>query len=370
MDRSALYVGLMSGTSQDGVDAVAAEFVGTGLQIHAVHTRRYPPALRHRLLRLAGTHEKLTLKEFVALDQQVAIEFASAATALLRRARIAPEDVAAIGSHGQTVFHAPTGAVRSSLQLGDPNVIAARTGITTVADFRRKDLALGGQGAPLVPAFHHHVFGAARERRCVLNLGGIANVTLLAPDVHTRGFDTGPGNALLDEWIQLSRGAAYDAGGRWARSGELHEPLLQSLLADPWFRRAPPKSTGRDQFNLAWLRRRYRRVGRLPAADVQRTLVELTARTVADAVRRTAPRTQRVLVCGGGVRNRLLMERLAALLAPRPVESTARHGLDPQHVEAAAFAWLAWRTLKGRPGNLPAVTGARRAAVLGGIYPA
>lgn len=365
-----LYLGLMSGTSMDGVDAVLCEFRdGRFRGSAATHTRRYGAALRADLLRLQRDKPALTLDELARLDHAVARHFARAATACLAEAGIAASKVRALGSHGQTVFHDPRGA-RSSIQLGDPSVIAALTGITTVADFRRADVAAGGQGAPLAPAFHHAVFASADEPRCVLNLGGIANITIL-PGVDpatVRGFDTGPGNGLLDEWILERRHRPYDAGGRWGAGGALEPRLLRALLADPWFRRGPPKSTGRDYFNLAWARRRFKTLAWLPPQAVQRTFAELTARSVAEAIRRHAPGTRRVLVCGGGGANALVMTRLAELLAPAAVESSSAHGLDPQQVEGAAFAWLAMRTMQGLPGNLPAVTGAKRAVVLGGIY--
>lgn len=367
---TALYLGLMSGTSMDGVDAVLCEFDGGRLvEVRAHHARRYDAPLRAALLRLQREQPALTLAELARLDHGVARHFAAAATALLRRAGIAPARIRALGSHGQTVFHDPKGA-RSSLQLGDPSLIAALTGIATVADFRRADVAHGGQGAPLVPAFHHAMFARADEPRCVLNIGGIANVTVL-PDANAesvRGFDTGPGNGIMDEWSAERRRRAYDAGGRWAASGKIDPKLLKALLADPWFRRAPPKSTGRGELNLAWCRRRFRTLAWVAPADVQRTLAELTLETIARAIARWAPGTRRVLVCGGGVHNAVLMGELTLRLAPATVETTAAQGLDPQHVEGAAFAWLAMRTLDGATGSLPAVTGAKRAAVLGGIY--
>jgi anhydro-N-acetylmuramic acid kinase len=365
-----LYLGLMSGTSLDGVDAALCEFDGPRFRrVVATASRRYDAATRVGLLRLQREQPAITLAALARLDRAVAGRFAAAAAAALRRAAVAPQDVRALGSHGQTVFHDPRGA-RSSLQLGDPSAIAELTGITTVADFRRADVARGGEGAPLVPAFHHAVFADAGEPRCVVNIGGIANVTVLpggGPEA-VRGFDTGPGNALLDDWSQERRGRPFDAGGRWGAGGALEPALLRALRAEPWFRRAPPKSTGRDAFNLGWARRRFRTLAWLPPRAVQRTFAELTAVTIADAVSRHAPGTRRVLVCGGGAANALLMRRLAEVLAPAVVEPTSAHGLDPKHVEAAAFAWLAMRTMNRLPGNLPAVTGARSEAVLGGIY--
>jgi anhydro-N-acetylmuramic acid kinase len=365
-----LYLGLMSGTSMDGVDAVLCEFDGTAFRrVVATRTCAYPAALRSALLHLQRARPAVTLERLGRLDHAVARTFARAATGLLARAKLEPAQLRAIGSHGQTVFHDPAGA-KTSTQLGDPSLIAGATGVTTVADFRRADVARGGQGAPLVPAFHHAVFATAAEARCVVNIGGIANITVLpdAEAANVRGFDTGPGNALLDEWSLARRRKAYDAGGRWGATGDVDARLLRALLAEPWLRRRPPKSTGRDQFNLTWARRRYPALKSVAPADAQRTFAELTARSIADAIRLHAPGTRRVLVCGGGVDNGLLMSRLGGLLATAAVVSTTAYGLDPRQVEGAAFAWLAMRTLHGLPGNVPGVTGARSAAVLGGIY--
>ncbi len=367
----ALYLGLMSGTSQNGVDAAVVEFEGQRFnRVVATHTIHYPGALRQRLLALARDQPSLTLREYCELDQAVARSFAQAARGVLKKKGIPPRRIKAIGSHGQTVFHAATGTVRSSVQLGDPNRVAALTGIATVADFRRADMAAGGQGAPLVPAFHHALFSSKNEPRAVVNIGGIANITLL-PNLRldrVTGFDTGPGNALLDEWVQRHQRREHDDRGRWAATGELDERLLRALLNDAFFRHKPPKSSGRGYFNLDWARRRYPALVRLDPAAAQRTFTELTAITIAEAVQRHAPQSRRVLVCGGGVRNQFLMQRLSARLAPRSVESTNAHGLDAQWVEAAAFAWLALRTMNGLPGNVPAVTGAEAPVILGGIY--
>lgn len=366
-----LYVGLMSGTSMDGVDAALCEFEGRKfLRVRALHSVPYESALRGELLRLQREMRPLTLERYAQLDHAVAETFASAASGLLKRARVFARSITAAGSHGQTVFHDPDG-VKSSLQLGDPSCIAARTGLTVVADFRRADVAHGGQGAPLVPAFHHSIMASARQKRCVVNIGGIANITLLPGGVATkvRGFDVGPGNGLMDEWSDSQRGEAMDAGGQWASSGQVLPDFLDAMLADPYFAAAPPKSTGRGYFNLEWAHRRYPQLGQVPPADVQRTLCELTARTIAEAVARHAPGTKKVFACGGGALNDFLLARLRAL-SPAPVETTEELGLAPLAVEAAAFAWLAMRTLKGLPGNLPAVTGARSPAVLGGIYKA
>lgn len=359
----------MSGTSMDGVDAVLCEFrQGRFARVRSHASRRYPAELRSRLLSLQRDKPAITLDALARLDRGVADHFAAAAKLALRRSGTAPARVTAIGSHGQTVFHDPLDA-RSSMQLGDPSAIAAATGIDTIADFRRADIAWGGQGAPLVPAFHHAVF-AARTARAIVNIGGIANVTLLpgAGAEHVTGFDTGPGNGLMDEWIAAQRGEPLDRNGAWAARGQVDERLLRALLAEPFFAKKPPRSTGRDLFNLGWLSRRHGFSDSLAAADVQRTLLELTSRTITEAIRRHGRRTRDVFVCGGGSRNSVLMRRLAELLAPARVATTATVGLDPQCVEGAAFAWLAMRTARGETGSLPAVTGASRAAILGGLY--
>jgi anhydro-N-acetylmuramic acid kinase len=364
------YLGLMSGTSVDGVDAALCELRNRRfLRVVGSQSHPYPAALRDDLLRLQREQPAITLNAFARLDQAVARSFADAATGLLREVGLTAAEVRGLGSHGQTVFHDPAGA-RSSLQLGDPSLVAALTGIVTVADFRRADIARGGQGAPLVPAFHHSVFASDWEARAVVNIGGIANLTALpGAEAHdVRGFDTGPGNGLMDEWIHAHQRQAMDREGRWAASGHVHDGLLQALLADPYFAQPPPKSTGRGDFNLAWIHQRFPQLGGLSAADVQRTLCELTASTIASAVQAHAPKTGSLYVCGGGAHNAFLMRRLKDLLPKIGVSDTGRLGLAPELVEPVAFAWLAMRTLQDLPGNLPAVTGASREAVLGGIY--
>lgn len=364
------YIGLMSGTSMDAVDAALVELRGDHIALVACRSLPLPDALRAALIEASHDHHT-PIAHIAELDVRLGRLFAEAALDLLRANAVAAAEVRAIGSHGQTVYHRPQGDAPTSLQIADPNLIAELTGITTVADFRRRDIAAGGEGAPLVPAFHDAVFRSAAEDRVVLNLGGIANVTLLPRDraVPVRGFDTGPANALMDHWVHRHRRAAYDDGGAWAASGRVQPSLLTALLREPYFTQPPPKSTGRELFNPGWLNALLMQAGAgLAPADVQATLCELTAVSVADAIQQQAPSCARVLVCGGGAYNATLMARLAALLA-RPLESTARHGIDPKWVEAMAFAWLARQTLLGRPGNLPAVTGARAPVVLGAIYP-
>lgn len=365
-----LHVGVMSGTSQDGIDAVLAGFEdGTFREILARHTGAYAPALRAELVTLSREATPVSLARYAQLDRAVADAFADAVIALMHKAGIDRATVRAVGSHGQTVFHDAAEA-KNSLQLGDPSRIAVRTGLTVVADFRRADVALGGQGAPLLPIFHHACFARAGEPRAVLNLGGIANLTLL-PDASSdrvRGFDCGPANCLMDEWIERHRAQSHDADGAWAASGSVVDELLQACLREPYFARPIPKSTGRGLFNLDWLASRDADVASRDTADVQRTLSELTARSMAEALRREAPSTRRLIVCGGGTRNGLLMRRIQAALPELIVESAADHGIEPQDIEAGAFAWLACRRLRGETGNLPSVTGASRAAVLGGVF--
>lgn len=364
------YIGLMSGTSMDAVDAALVELRGDHIALVARRSLPLPEALRAALIEASHDHHT-PIAHIAELDVRLGRLFAEAALDLLRTNAVAAAKVRAIGSHGQTVYHRPQGDTPTSLQIADPNLIAELTGITTVADFRRRDIAAGGQGAPLVPAFHDAVFRSDAEDRAVVNLGGIANITLLPRDraAPVRGFDTGPGNALMDYWVHRHRRAAYDDGGAWAASGCVQPSLLAALLREPYFTQPPPKSTGRELFNPGWLNALLTQAGAgLAPADVQATLCELTAVSVAHAIQQHAPGCARVLVCGGGAYNATLMARLAALLA-RPVESTALHGIDPKWVEAMAFAWLARQTLLGRPGNLPAVTGARAPVVLGAIYP-
>ncbi|NGY05503.1 anhydro-N-acetylmuramic acid kinase [Solimonas terrae] len=363
----------MSGTSIDAIDAVLCEFDEEGRPrgVLGTHSAPYPDALRLELLDLQRRPDgAITLRDFARLDGAVGDRFALAANALLRKLQVTPERICAIGSHGQTVFHDPNG-ISTSLQIGDPNRIAAQTGILTVSDFRRADMARGGQGAPLVPAFHHAVFAASEHARVVLNIGGIANLTIL-PGLHgeaASGFDTGPGNALLDEWIQRCKGEAYDRDGQWAASGQVLAPLLSACLTDPYFAAAAPKSTGRDHFNLDWLFARFPGLAACAAHDVQRTLLELSIESIGRAIELIArPGTIELFVCGGGARNARMMAGLATRLPRMQVRTTEHLGVDPAWVEASAFAWLAWQTVHGRPGNLPAVTGASRAAVLGGLY--
>lgn len=393
--KDELFIGVLSGTSVDAVDAALVRF-GRGVELVATHTLPYPPELRGELLRLAVPGEN-EIDRLGSADVAVGRHFAQAVNELLDSAQMPRSQVRAIGSHGQTVRHRPRATVPFTLQVGDPNAIAAATGLPVVADFRRKDMALGGQGAPLVPAFHAAIFGSASEERVVVNIGGIANLTVLPADrtKPVRGFDTGPGNTLLDAWCRQQLGEPMDRDGAFAARGRGQEKLLRTLLADEFFAQPAPKSTGPEYFSPAWL---AARVGadEFEPADVQATLVALTAQSIADAIERELalrvepasdrlreagalssmqssgrrpdlPRTG-VYVCGGGARNPVLMRALAERLPGCRVESTEALGVDPGWVEAMAFAWLARQRMNGAPGNCPAVTGATRVAVLGGVW--
>ena len=366
-----LFVGLMSGTSLDGVDAVLADLTQADQPQWLGHAHiPYDATLRQALLNLhtSGPDE---LHRSQQLGLRLARLYAEAVHDVLRPHRLSASQVTAIGAHGQTIRHQPQldGDVGYTLQLNQPALLAELTGICVVADFRSRDIAAGGQGAPLVPAFHRALWGHPHRPVAALNLGGIANLSLIQPDQPLLGFDCGPGNMLMDAWVHMHQGQAYDADGTWARSGRVEQALLERLLAEPYFDQPAPKSTGRDLFHLAWLQGQLATFPGVGATDVQATLLELTARTCIDALTRHLPRPAELIVCGGGALNTALMERLTQL-APCPVLSSASRGLHPCQVEAAAFAWLAQRAIDGLPGNEPSVTGARGPRVLGAIYPA
>ncbi len=365
------YIGLISGTSMDGIDAALVDIVDGRIGFVTGISTAYDAGLRARLVDAIDHPDRTRVDQIGELDVDLGVAFAEAALRLLDEAGISAGSIRAIGSHGQTVRHRADGPVPFTMQIADPNVIAARTGITTVADFRRRDVALGGEGAPLAPAFHGAMFAAPGETRVAVNLGGIANITVLHDDGRITGFDTGPANGLMDVWIGRHRNLPYDADGRWAAAGAVNEELLDRMAADPYFDRQPPKSTGREYFNADWLAARLDgSAAAIDPVDVQATLCELTARTVADAVERVAPACRLCLACGGGARNSHLISRLAKRLPGARVAGTDTQGIAPEWVESAGFAWLASRTLGGLPGNVAAVTGARSETVLGAIYPA
>ena len=361
------YIGLISGTSMDGIDAAVASFGEPGISLHATVGFPYPSRLRDDLAHIVRSPFECSVDDIGVLDGRVGECFRDAALEAMRQAGVSAGEVRAIGSHGQTIRHRPGAPRPYSMQIGDPAIIAQGTGVQTVADFRRADIAAGGQGAPLTPPFHKWLFGAADKHREILNIGGIANITILgAGDTPVTGFDTGPGNTLLDRWTQRHRQEAYDGGGAWAAEGTVIQELLEELLAFDYFERQPPKSTGLEEFNLDWLADHD--ALRHESTDVQATLCELTARTITDDIRRYAPATDDVYVCGGGAHNAELLRRIARNLPETNIDTTASAGLDPDWVEAAAFAWLAMRRLQNRPGNLPHVTGASRKVMLGALH--
>lgn len=368
-----LYVGLMSGTSADGVEAALVDIDDRHIAFRQGTNEPFPAPLRNNIQSVAsgdyGTGDGIDAMG--ALDTTLGRFFAETLERLLEQAGIPADAIAAIGHHGQTIRHRPDEPAPFTLQVGDPNVIAAQTGITTVADFRRRDVALGGQGAPLAPAFHDAIFSDANETRAILNLGGIANLTILPPGKPVTGFDTGPANTLLDAWAARHGYGSYDQNGALARAGRCHDQLLNALLADAYFQRDAPKSTGPEYFHLDWLDSLLATLAEAPTpADVQATLVELTAQSVATAINHAAPAIERLFVCGGGVHNPAVMKALQTSLPGLAISSTSGLDVDPDYVEAMAFAWLAHRTASGQTGNLPAVTGAQAASILGAIYPA
>jgi anhydro-N-acetylmuramic acid kinase len=363
------YIGLISGTSMDGIDAVLASFSEDSVTVEGTHARAYPDVLRRELLAAAAEPQSAKLADYGRLHMRVAQEFAAATQDLLAATGKQAAEVQAIGSHGQTLLHAPDADPPFSLQAGDPGALATFTGIPVVADFRNTDLALGGQGAPLVPAFHQFAFGTTTEDRALVNIGGIANITLLPGGGPVTGFDTGPGNTLLDDWYRRHHSDAFDRGGNWAAGGTVHAELLVDLQSDPYFAAAPPKSTGTDYFCSAWLDQALARLDAAPGEqDTQATLAELSAASIADALATDCTTPLLLAVCGGGAHNADLVARLRRRLPGTKVDTTARWGVDPDWVEAMAFAWLARERLAGRPGNLPTVTGATAAAALGGVY--
>jgi anhydro-N-acetylmuramic acid kinase len=360
------YLGLMSGTSMDAIDATLVDFDASPLRIIAASATAFDPHLKRRIAAVLDSADHAALDELGQIDVELGRAFAETALSLLRGAGVSPGRVTAIGSHGQTLRHRPDLPIPFTWQIGDPNSIAEMTGITVVADFRRRDVAAGGQGAPLLPVFHDQVFRSNDEDRVIVNLGGIANITILKRGAAVTGFDTGPANRLLDAWISLHQGKEFDAGGAWASMGRCDDTLLAELLNEPFLSLPPPKSTGRELFNLPWLTSKLGLPSRRPE-DVQATLQQLTAVSVGAAARKYAPGAS-LYLCGGGAHNSGLQGAIARQAAPSPVATTAALGLDPDYVEAVAFAWFARRTLEGLPSSAASVTGARGARILGGVY--
>ena len=363
------YIGLISGTSMDGIDAALVEFRPDSCRIIDARATAYDAVLRQRLEVARNSPDEVTLDEFGTLNRDIGIAFARAALGLLQANELEPESVSALGSHGQTLRHRTDLSSPFTLQIGDPNTIAALTGVTTVADFRSRDIALGGEGAPLAPAFHDWLLRDRSANLAVVNLGGFANVTLLGAQGSVAGFDTGPANCLLDCWARTECGLPCDKDGQLAATGIVNEVLLHLLLSDPYFRKSPPKSTGFEYFNLDWLEKNA--AGHLESMsinDTLATLTELSARSVAAALARFGRNLKAVYLCGGGVHNPILCRHIKKALGETSVQTTRAIDIDPDWVEAALFAWLARERLANRPGNLPSVTGASEQAVLGAIY--
>lgn len=361
-----LYIGVMSGTSLDGLDIALLEH-DTAIKLIATHYIAMPDSLRAELLSLCASGPDEIARSAIAQQHWVALA-AQGIHALLDQQHLKPEHIRAIGSHGQTVRHEP--ARGFTVQIGNPALLTELTGISVVSDFRSRDVAAGGQGAPLVPAFHEALFGEHTGNRAVLNVGGFSNLSLIEADKPVSGFDCGPGNVLLDAWIHQQRGEHFDRNGQWAASGQVEPTLLKALLGDPFFVTRGPKSTGREVFNLGWLELHLAHLPSLPPENVQATLLELTALTIVESLQSAQSHTDTLLVCGGGAHNIALMNRLGVLLPRTRVDSTAACGVDPDWVEAMAFAWLAHCCLEGIAANRPSVTGARGPRVLGAIYPA
>lgn len=363
-ETPSLFIGLMSGTSLDGVDGVLADFSNGAIQTVAAAFTPFPAALRADLMALQAASDNELEREAQAANE-LALAYAECVRALLPSST---GPVAAVAVHGQTIRHRPE--LGFSRQTNNPALLAELTGLDVIADFRSRDIAAGGQGAPLVPAFHEAAFGQPGSARVVVNIGGIGNISVLHGDGRVTGFDTGPGNVLLDLWIARHLGRAYDEDGAWGASGVLHRPLLGALLDEPYFHQPAPKSTGRDLFHASWLDAKLAPFAKLAPADVQATLTQLTAVTIARAIRDEGTAPDAVYVCGGGAYNGALLRAIGAELGGVKVESTAALGVAPNRVEALAFAWLGWRFTQRQAGNLAAVTGARGARILGALYPA
>lgn len=373
-----LYIGLMSGTSLDGVDGVLSSIPDEydGGEIGILETAHVPfdELLRQQLMSLQLPGHNEIEKEALAANR-LSVLYAECVYMLLQKKNISAENVRAIGAHGQTIRHRPE--LGFTRQTNNPALLAELTQINVIGDFRSRDIAANGQGAPLVPAFHYAVFGSQHASRAVINIGGIANISILSPDGSVSGFDTGPGNMLMDAWVGKHLKKNYDEDGKWGKSGVCSPELLMALLKEPFFGQTPPRSTGRDLFNLNWLDSVFSTSDsfeRLEPSDVQSTLTNLTAETITDAIRDHASFVDDIYICGGGAKNPFLMKLIGQLLRKKNIPAMLRTsdalGVDPMHVEALAFAWLAHRFMIGKPGNLPSVTGARGLRTLGALYPA
>ena len=360
------FIGLMTGTSLDAVDTVLLQINNDGqTEFLDGITPEIPDTLRQSIQSIShGITDRID--DICRLDICLVNLYADCVGRLLSRNGLQTGQIIAIGSHGQTVRHCPDCNPPYTLQLGNGERLAGQTGITCVSDFRQRDMLYGGQGAPLAPLFHHHLFFKKGINRIVINLGGIANISILHQNGDIEGLDTGPANILMDQWIRQQQQQRYDKDAHWARSGQLHPTLLARLLDEPWLQQKPPKSTGPELFNLKWLGKFIGDTNIAPE-DIQRTLCEYSAVTIADAIHSYAPDSEEAIICGGGTYNPLLIERLREL-SPAPIFISDHYGISPDWVEAGMFAWLAWRTLNGMPGNIPAVTGADRETILGAIH--
>jgi len=364
-ELNGLYIGLMSGTSMDGIDAVIVELDDNNCLVKKNHNISYPHKVRSLLLSSSRNWESTTSEKIEMLDRKVGECFREATTTLLKKSKIKHSNIIAIGSHGQTIRHQPRIKNPYSLQIGNPQIIANGTQIKTIADFRRNDIDAGGQGAPLTPSFHKWFFSDKKYDRVILNIGGFSNITILSKSQkRVRGFDTGPGNSLMDSWIQEKRKLPFDMNGEYAKNGEIIPELFDKLSKDPYFSSPSPKSTGFEYFNLTWLKNHIGNTV-FKNADIQATLLNLTVSTIKQSILSSAPNTKQVIVCGGGVHNSYLMTQISDSLYPIIVKKSDDFGLSPDYMEAVAFAWLAKQKLEGIPANIPSVTGANRNVILG-----
>jgi len=361
------FIGLISGTSVDGVDAVLVTFSENRPQLIETHFHEFDSTVREKILFLSRGSE-ITLKQLGEADVEIGRLFADATNSLLGRANISAKSICAIGSHGQTIWHQPNGQIPFSMQIGDPNTIAELTGITTIADFRQRDLSAHGQGAPLAPLLHRNCFQGDKDR-VIVNIGGISNITALTRQGNNFAFDTGPGNVLMDYWIHKHHLQTFDVNGEWAKSGKVDSELLDVLKEEPYFDLPHPKSTGRELFNGSWLEKKLSPRPTIPQEDVQATLLAFTVETIKSSLQKVTE-AQQIFVCGGGANNNYLMNCLAEALPEYEVSTTSRLGIDPDWVEATAFAWMASETIAGRSLDTTAFTGAKSSVILGGIYQA
>jgi len=370
LGKNSLYIGLMSGTSMDGIDATLMNFQENKFLTVGTLKKNYPKELRSQLIFASKNWKKTNIDQLGRLDQWTGEIFRDAALEIIKKFNIKANQIAAIGSHGQTIRHQPKIENPFSMQIGDPNIIAYGTKITTVSDFRRKDLAAGGEGAPLTPIYHKAIFQNNKINRVVLNIGGISNVTILNKNSEEIiGFDTGPGNTLLDAWIREKLNKPFDKNGQWAKQGSINKTLLNSIMSDPYFDLVPPKSTGTEYFNLNWLNR-FIEPKNITEVDIQKTLTVFTSESIAQAIERFNPNTEEIILCGGGAKNICLYKEITNRLPKIKISQTNDYGIDSDYLEASAFAYLAKLTISKKTGNVKSVTGSKNQVILGGIYSA